>query len=111
MNYVEIGKTLEDLTFDDDHYISDDAFRPFKHYSADFVVMLADSNVIEVSERRLKIAKYYKKHHKFFLDRNLGPTHPHLAAGRIPLADIDTIPGNIVQLLSTRQYVNSVYFE
>lgn len=38
LNYAEIGKTLEDLAIDNDQYISDEAFKPFEHYSADFNV-------------------------------------------------------------------------
>ena len=29
LNYVEIGKTVEDLAYDNDRYISQEAFRPF----------------------------------------------------------------------------------
>ena len=32
LNYVEIGKTLEDLSIDNDKYISDEAFKPFYYY-------------------------------------------------------------------------------
>jgi hypothetical protein len=40
LGYTEIGKTLCDLTLDNDKYISDDAFKPFNHYSPDFVVRM-----------------------------------------------------------------------
>ena len=30
LNYVEIGKSIEDLAIDQDHYISDEAFKPFR---------------------------------------------------------------------------------
>ena len=108
LNYVEIGKTFEDLTLDRDRYISEQAFKPFRYYSADFMVVFQTSSTQVVAERRRQMDAYYKQNSKFFLAQGLGPSHPYLKAGRIPLADIDNPPNNIVQLLSTRQSVKSV---
>ena len=55
LNYVEIGKTLEDLTLDDDKYISDSAFLPFNHYSADFVVRFYEDSANLVAKRLEKM--------------------------------------------------------
>jgi len=38
LNYVEIGKTLEDFYVDDDMYIADEAFKPLDKFSADLTV-------------------------------------------------------------------------
>jgi hypothetical protein len=72
INYIEIGKTLEDLSRDDDQYISEDAFRPFLHYSSDFSVRFYDQQAdIE------GIAKYFSQHRSFFQGRGIdSPTHP-----------------------------------
>jgi hypothetical protein len=111
LNYVEIGKTLEELAVDNDAYIFDEAFKPFRHYSADFVVFLANSNLKRVTNKRLLTEEYYQKNEQFFIERGYHREHPHLKSGRIPLADLDTKIDNLVELLSTKQFVNSVYFE
>jgi len=98
VNYVEIGKTLEDLSHDNDQYISDDAFRPFLHYSSDFVVRFYDQQSDLDS-----IAKYFSQHREFFLSRGIdSPTH-HLAlpyrfkVGEIRCNDRDHLLGMISQ--------------
>lgn len=61
LNYVEIGKTLEELSIDDDQWIGDDAFRPFLHYSADFNVRFYDEEIdLE------KASGYFFRHAEFF---------------------------------------------
>lgn len=61
LNYVEIGKTLEDLAHDDDQWISDDAFQPFRHYSADFNVRFYD-RMASVA----RVYRYWHSHRDFF---------------------------------------------
>jgi hypothetical protein len=106
LNYVEIGKTLEDLATDNDQYIDDNAFRPFKNYSADFVVRFWDN---DNSEHQHRTHKYYAQHQEFF--KRLGYSWPDLAKslGSMPLADI--VDGNgVLAQLETRQWVKSVKF-
>jgi hypothetical protein len=72
INYVEIGKTLEDLSRDDDQYISDDAFRPFLHYSSDFSVRFYE----QITDTE-SVAKYYLQHRSFFQSRGIdSELHP-----------------------------------
>jgi hypothetical protein len=106
MNYVEIGKTLEDLATDNDHYIDNNAFRPFKNYSADFVVRFWDADNVEHQQRT---RTYYAQHEDFFA--KLGYSWSDLAKslGSIPLADIVNSTGILAQL-ETRQWVKSVKF-
>lgn len=108
LNYVEIGKTLENLATDDDHYISDEAFKPFRYYSADFLILFTDSDVARTVSRRELIKKYYDDNMEFFSARGLNFDHPYLRPGKIPLADIDSPDEDVLQLLQTRQYVKSV---
>lgn len=108
LNYVEIGKTLEDLAIDDDHYIGDNAFRPYKHYSADFVVLFHNSIVENVNSKRQKMFEFYNKNLDFFLARGLEFDNPVLRPGRIPLADLDSHGEDVLQLLKVRQTVKSV---
>lgn len=66
LNYVEIGKTLEDLSIDNDQWIGDDAFQPFKHYSADFNVRFYD-DMADVA----RTYRYFEDHRDFFNDRGI----------------------------------------
>lgn len=111
LNYVEIGKTLEDLAIDNDKYISDDAFKSFNFYSADFCVMYHDSNLNYVLDKRLKIKNYFNANISFFSNRGYYAGDPRLNPGRIPLADLDNYDRDILNLLVSRQYVKSVSFE
>lgn len=89
LNYVEIGKTLEDLTLDNDQYIGDDAFRPFYHYSADFNVKFYTNTSRQIEGLHAKIKAYYNENSEFFKSRGLDWSHPYLTPGSIPLADIE----------------------
>lgn len=115
LNYVEIGKTLEDLTTDNDQYISDDAFRPFRHYSADFNVHFWSSDPRQQQEKYVKIKNYYDKNKEFFIARGYEWGHPHLIPGSIPLADIegpsigkDFFKDHILTTLEHKQQVTAV---
>lgn len=111
LNYVEIGKTLEDLAQDNDQYIADEAFRPFKHYSADFNVKFWTDSDRQIQENRSIIKAYYLKNEQFFKDRNFAWDNPKLAQGSIPLADlVDDDISTVLPLLETRQQVQSVKF-
>jgi hypothetical protein len=110
LNYVEIGKTLENLAIDNDQYISDKAFRPFCHYSADFNVQFWANTNRQVKLLHVKIKAYYDANIKFFKDKQLSWGHPHLASGLIPLADL-VYSGSrkeLLEELKTHQHVDSV---
>jgi hypothetical protein len=111
LNYVEIGKTLEDLSIDNDKYISDEAFKPFYYYSSDFVVKYYGSSTDSWKEGRIRMNKYYKEHAEFFRDRNLPLSHPYCKPGLIPLAELMPCPFDVVDEIRKRQYVSDVYFK
>lgn len=109
LNYVEIGKTLDDLAVDNDAYIADEAFQPFRHYSADFNVKFYSSNGRQEAEHCAIVKQYYDTNNKFFEERNLPWGHPYLNSGALPLADlVSTL--DVHEQLSTRQWVKSVKF-
>jgi hypothetical protein len=86
LNYCEIGKTVEDLAQDNDKYISDEAFRPFSHYSADFNVQFSDH---DLGLKYGKIQKYIDEHHDFFLAHNITSVYNIQARPmRLPVADL-----------------------
>ena len=111
LNYCEIGKTTEDLANDDDKYISDKAFRPFSHYSADFNVQFSDQ---DLTLKYGKIQKYIDTHHDFFLAHNITSVYNTQARPmRLPVADIVNA-GNQEQLLAQiaqRQWVQQATIE
>jgi len=113
LNYVEIGKTLEDLTTDNDQYIGDDAFRPFRHYSADFNVKFYNYRQTDVDYAKIK--EYYEKNYNFFETKGFPWGHPYLTPGSIPLADIegpdigrDRFKEHILTILNQKQIITSV---
>jgi hypothetical protein len=101
LNYVEIGKTLEDLASDYDQYIEDGAFQPFKHYSADFVVRFSDQTTRQATEAHDKIYAYYQQHKDKF-----APWQTCYTNGKFPLADLE---GELdLSAIDNRQLVKSV---
>jgi hypothetical protein len=106
LNYAEIGKTFEDLTYDNDQYISDDAFQPYKHYSADFNVKFFNSDPIEILDSKKRMTEYYAKNINFFQQRGLNADSPLLKPGSIPLAELET-PLTLKDI-EPRQWVKSV---
>ena len=106
--YVEIGKTLEDLAIDNDKYIFDSAFMPFRHCSADFLIKYYTDSEEVIERKRKQIKEYYESHSEFFLKRNLEWGHPYLSAGFIPLADAINFSENTLDLIKNRQWVKSI---
>jgi hypothetical protein len=107
LNYVEIGKTLSELAIDNDRYIADAAFKPFRHYSADFSVKFYSTDQNQIEEQSNIVKRYYDANINFFEERNLLWGHPYLNSGAIPLADLVATP-NVLEQLITHQYVKSV---
>jgi hypothetical protein len=110
LNYVEIGKTLEDLAQDNDQYIADEAFRPFRHYSADFNVKFWNEDHRHLYQKHVKIKAYYDSKKEFFNTRGLYWGHHFLQNGSIPLADLeyDQDQKELLDNLKTHQYVSRV---
>jgi hypothetical protein len=106
--YVEIGKTLEDLSVDNDHYIFDSAFKPFTSISADFIVKYFNEDKDSIEKKHSDIVKYYNKHKEFFEERNLSLDHPYLTPGLIPVAEVEQIPNDLIDNLKSRQWVKSI---
>jgi hypothetical protein len=114
LNYAEIGKTLEDLTQDRDNYISDDAFKPFNHYSADFNVRMFDETLADISAKVLSMKDYYNQHRDFFLDKGFTNFQdPRLLPMRFPVAElIETMPKDqLLQEIKQRQQITKVALE
>ena len=111
LNYCEIGKTVQDLSQDDDKYIGDDAFQPFSHYSANFSVQFHDCDLTQSHDQ---IQNYITQHKEFFLARDIDNVYNIKAQPlRFPVADL-IYNGNRTQLLqqiAQRQWVKEVYIK
>lgn len=111
LNYCEIGKTVEDLTYDNDKYIGDDAFRPFSHYSADFNVQFHDLNL---SESYGRVQRYIDEHQDFFVEHNIKSVYNIKAQPlRFPVAELEYTGDRNKLLLdiAQRQWVKQVILE
>lgn len=106
LNYVEIGKTLEDLALDNDKYISEDAFQPFRHYSADFNIKFYNSDPEHLAKHNQLVDNYYQTNINFFKSKGFSIDNPLLKKGTIPLAILNS---NVsLNDLQPRQYVKKV---
>jgi hypothetical protein len=106
--YTEIGKTLQDLAIDDDKYIHPDAYRPFRHYSSDFIIRFYSTSHMTWQNLRLKYKRHYDQNKKFYDDKGLPFDHPYNKPGNIPLAKLIPTPINVVEELKSRQMVSQV---
>jgi hypothetical protein len=103
VNYAEIGKTLEDLAIDRDEYIGKNAFQPWSHYSADFVVRFYKQSGDKAQAHRNMVNEYYHRNQELF-----GAWQSSYALGSPPVADvIGPVP---LDEIAQRQQVRSVCF-
>ena len=111
LNYCEIGKTVEDLAHDNDNYISDAAFKPFDHYSADFNVAFFDQ---DIEKNYPQVQQYIDTHQEFFVAKGISSVYNIQAQPlRFPIADL-IYTGSRQQLLSQisqHQHVKEVELE
>jgi len=114
LNYAEIGKTLEDLSQDRDNYISDQAFRPFCHYSADFVVRMYEEPKSVIDARLANMKTFYSQHQDFFFEQGYTQfDDPRLLPLRFPVAQlIETQPrSQLIQHIAKQQHITQVTLE
>lgn len=108
LNYVEIGKTLEDLSIDDDDYISQDAFQPFIKYSADFNVRFYDA-MVDIA----RVFRYFESHRDFFSARGISNFDDYRTMPRrYKVAQLRTTVDHetVIKSLAQRQQVTDIYF-
>lgn len=110
LNYVEIGKTFLDLATDNDQYIADEAFKPFEHYSADFVVYLFDKDPAFSQYMQNLISRYYENNKSFFQQRGInGVDDYRVQPLKFKVAQLQyDNREKIIEMLRTRQYVSEV---
>ena len=111
LNYCEIGKTVEDLTRDNDQYIGEDAFRPFGHYSADFHVAFFNH---DLSFKEPGMQQYIDQHQDFFLAHGITNVYNAIAQPlRFPVADLQYTgqPQQLIQEIARQQRVLKVIIQ
>lgn len=109
LNYVEIGKTLEDLSIDNDHWIGDDAFQPFLRYSADFSLRFYD-NIADIA----RLQRYFSNHESWFRERGIMSWQDYRCMPwRYKVAQLKTdLPREeILARLSKNQQITDIYIE
>jgi len=108
LNYCEIGKTVEDLAFDNDTYISEQAFCPFSHYSADFNVAFYD---VDTTKKYPQIQNYIDQHSDFFLAKGITSVYNTQAQPLyFPVADLEYSGDrtSLIQQIAAKQFVREV---
>ena len=111
LNYVEIGKTLEDLMKDNDQYIHQDAFKPWQHFSGDFRVTLNDTSIIESRINKQNCLNYFRENREFFESQGYKEYDPRLRPGFIQIGQMKyTDKDKTLDLIRQHQYVLSVNF-
>lgn len=112
LNYVEIGKTLEDLSRDNDQYIADDAFRPFNQFSADFNIKFYNEDPLKAEQTVSNMYAYYDSHQGWFKHQGYSRNDLRLSPGQLPLAVLDTDldQQTVVNLIKNRQHISKIWF-
>ena len=111
LNYVEIGKTLEDLLRDNDQYIHPEAFKPWDYFSADFKVVFKDSNTVEAKNHLYDCKNYFHQHRDFFQKQGYNYFTNKLKPGAISLGQLVYNNKNILlKEIQKHQFVKSVDF-
>ena len=109
LNYVEIGKTFEDLAHDNDRYIADTAFKSFNFYSADFNVTFYES-IPDIKN----MINYYNQHSGFFRNHGINEFHDtRLLPLKFPVAELVTQYSReqLLTQIRQRQHVSKVYLQ
>jgi hypothetical protein len=108
LNYCEIGKTVEELTQDNDAYIGKEAFKPFRHYSADFHVAFFNQ---DLDKKIPKMQQYINQHQDFFLAHHITSVYNAIAQPlRFPVADLEYTgdPQELITQIARQQQVLKV---
>jgi len=114
LTYCEIGKPLQDLQRDDElgknKHASNDIFKPYDLFSADFTTMFYDQSEQEAIKENDDMWKYYDLHEEYFTKRGFKKYDKRMNIGMLPVADLQTDYSNeeVLELLKDRQYIKKV---
>jgi len=107
--YVEIGKTLQDMSIDNDDHIGDEAYKPFRNYASDFVIRYFGTSHETWNNYRKLFRKHYEENQDFY-DARYNYSHIYNRPGNIPLAKLQThlSPEEVVAEIQKRQFVSNI---
>lgn len=112
LNYVEIGKTLEDLVRDNDQYIHPEAFIPWNYFSADFKVVFKNSDTVQAQTHLLDCKEYFQKNINFFQQQGYNEFTNRLKPGAISIGQLIYSDKNlIIEQIKNHQFVKSIVFD
>jgi hypothetical protein len=111
LNYVEIGKTIEDLVRDNDEYIDDDAVKPWNFFSADFTVKFNSVSHEEALKVEQECKKYYEENYDFFKNLGYPKFTNQLKPGKIKIGQlVYSNRDDVINQIKNHQYVKLVNF-
>ena len=111
LNYCEIGKTVEDLAYDNDKYIGNDAFKSFNHYSADFNVAFYNKDLTEIYS---SVQGYIDQHQDFFVAHGITSVYNVKAQPlRFPVAELvcNTDQNELLLQIAQQQWIHEITLE
>ena len=112
LNYVEIGKTAQDLARDNDIYLADEMFKPFTHYSADFLVTFYDQPASDMRSVLQSIDRYWQNNRDFFQKFGINASNDiRMMPFRFKVAQLQYTSGHehaILDMIRQNQIVTSV---
>jgi len=115
LNYCEIGKTLRDLAYDDDHYVSDEMFKPFDYYSADFSVTFWDDGADTIQQESSRLDRYFHQHETFFRSHGvLSRQDPRAQPLRFKVAQLrydSRSRSSIIKDMADNQFISEIMLE
>lgn len=112
LNYVEIGKTAQDLARDNDIYLADEMFQPFTHYSADFLVTFYNQPAGDMRSVLQSIDRYWQNNRDFFQKFGINASNDtRMMPFRFKVAQLQYTSGHehaIIDMIRQNQIVTSV---
>jgi hypothetical protein len=114
LTYCEIGKTLLDMQRDDElgknKHATDEAFKPYDFFSADFTTMFFDVSEEDAVNEEKRMWEYYDLHKDYFLSKGYQKYDMRMNIGMLPVADLQTdlSKDEVLELLKNRQYIKKV---
>ena len=107
--YTEIGKTLQDMSIDNDDHIGDEAYKPFRNYTSNFVIRYFGTSHETWNNYRKLFRKHYEENQDFY-DARYNYSHIYNRPGNIPLAKLQShlSPEQVVNEIQKRQFVSNI---
>lgn len=106
INYCEVGKTIYEVFRSNDHFVTEENIRPQRYFSADFNVWLGktERSYQQAEEIQNKMRAWWPTHD--FIAKRFEFNQPINAIGKIPVARLRAIEGNLNQEFDLQKSVS-----